>query len=353
MKNNIIILDQAFYGNDQMGYRVLGASAKVILHEVEVICSEVGTPDGFAEVKPFLLSVPRGGKLYMICGQAGKLDASGRKTLFFHALIADAKQADAMNINAFSLNDAGYFKSNIPPETVSTISIASPLAWQKQVAACPIAWSGNRIAIISKNAENLLLRGILGNNVNTSYWASFSFQPLNESLIYVISEFAILPTDRNCYAPDGRLISKVETTQGETPVFKHASKSPSTHYLYMFLIISIIVNILLSYLLITKKSDKDLKLSVQTISSVSDKTVTKLPQPSLTREKVIESFRPYFTQKDKIDDLYRDASKIGLLGKIVRNKERFETEHIFLQKVKKYIDFVNNKIINQGKTENE
>jgi len=209
-----LTLQQAFYGHSD-GYRLLGSSNPEFDTVVERLCNQIGTYDGESHLAPFYINWSDGNQRYMICCNEGARDAVGRITVFFHALIADESELRQNNCGIDNLIDQGAFVSSFKGETVAPISFETKTTSPKE-AISPFRWSGEKIAIVTEAPDLDIIRSLLGDKLNTINWASYSFAPLKDFQLYVISRYVGLPADRNCLATNGMLLARPghQTQQG-------------------------------------------------------------------------------------------------------------------------------------------
>lgn len=191
----MVELEQLFWGHDGARYRLLGASSQTHAGDVDRIRDKLGTPDGLSELKPFLVSVPAGDLLIMMCGQRGKPDNIGRKTLFFHTLIGDREECVRHHVNAYSLWQAGYFKSECP-DSAAVEALSVPQLPETTGSNAEPPWDGEKLAIRSNAPENESLCRMLGDRINDVPWAGFTWNPLDDFQLYAISRYTEPPTDR-------------------------------------------------------------------------------------------------------------------------------------------------------------
>lgn len=354
-------LEQAFFGNDRMGYRLLGISSAKFAETVESLCNAIGTPDGFSELKPFLISVPQNEMLFMICCQQGALDASGRKTLFFHALIGNRAEADSMGVNAFSLHAAGCF-ANTMKNPSEAIAITSPL-YNAPTKNSPFAWDGGSMAIISKKPEDALLRDILGSQANAVAWSGFSFRSLDDFKLYVLSEFVLRPADRKCFSPEGRPIaggSARTTIDQRQEKATTCTVEPSRSRPNWLLPISLVCNaVLLACLLFYKPAPTASSHPAQEpvkqpeiIVEEPKPPLSKPPLPIITRESVLAELQKKFNKDYELKDVEAEVKKHSGISKYFFDKEEYPGEFALMEKIKANIDFINNEILTtqtQGK----
>lgn len=195
----MIKLEQLYWGHDGGRYRLLGASSQAPADEVARFRDRLGTPDGLSEIKPFLLSVPVGDRLIMMCGRQGRRDNIGRKTLFFHALIGNRTECTQHRVNAYSLWEAGLFKAEYVDGTSVEPIWAQDLPEMHAPGAETPPWDGQKLAIRSAEPENELVCRMLGTRINDVPWAGFTWNPLDDFPLYAISRYAAMPKDRPCH----------------------------------------------------------------------------------------------------------------------------------------------------------
>lgn len=216
----MIALEQLYWGHDGNRYRSLGASSQANGDVAGRIRDKLGTPDGLSEMKPFLVSVPYEDRLIMICGQRGKPDNIGRNTLFFHTLIGDRAECSRNHINAYSLWQGGYFKSEYSGAAQAEPLPVPELPEIPASGAEPPPWDGEKLAIRSSAPENELLYRMLGARINDIPWAGFTWNPLNDFTLYAISRYAEMPKDRPCW----------DRQQGAAVAARQNAPTPSTPF---------------------------------------------------------------------------------------------------------------------------
>ncbi|MDO4575015.1 MAG: hypothetical protein Q4D98_07355 [Planctomycetia bacterium] len=182
-----IKLDQIFYGHDGIRYRILEGTCPSLNTKVQSLCEALGTPDPTQEIPKFLMSVPHGDKLIMICGQQGKRDNSNRTTLFFHAFICQRELAEEAGIDAFFLNRKNYFLGSISgsPQPLN-ISKETGVPSQIEEPHEPTSYHLKQVIIVASTAQNDILRDLLRGEVNRRCWATFSWNPLPDFDFYVL-----------------------------------------------------------------------------------------------------------------------------------------------------------------------
>lgn len=193
-------LEQIFYGNAGSGYRILAASDPALAETAAEICRAVGTPDGISVLAPFLVSVPKGDKLYMARCCPGRADGVGRKTLFFHVFVGNRAEASRAGVSAFSLSSAGRFSESLPLGGCAAVQIER---LDDAAARDKPSWDGVPVRIARSRPADAEVRNALGSRVNEVAWASFSFCNLELPFVfYAVSEHTALPSPEKKPAPD-------------------------------------------------------------------------------------------------------------------------------------------------------
>lgn len=235
-------LNQIFYGNAGFGYKVLGTSDESLSGKAAEMCRAVGTPDGLSDLFPFLLSVPDGDRLFMVCCSPGKADGVGRKTLFFHILVGNRDEATAAGINAFSLWESKRFSDVLPGGSILPISVFK--LFGESVAP---AWNGDGLRLPRKRPANAEIRQLVGSRVNDVAWATFSFCNLEVPFeLYAVSEHVSLPDSKKAeLSQDGK-------TPEDSPVKKRKSSVQKSVVWMGFLAVSVLMNVFL----LTKKENE-------------------------------------------------------------------------------------------------
>lgn len=363
MKSNSVQLDQAFFGNDQNGYCLLGCTDNRFSHDVAFYCNAIGTPDGFSAFKPFLFSVPKDDFLLMFCCQAGAADASGRRTLFFHAIIADRKVVNEFNVNAYTLYDSGYFSDSLIDGCLP-IELSKPLT-QSNCHPVPFAWNGEPLAIISEKPETTLIRALLGDSVNSLPWANFTYQPLENFRLYVISKYVNRPQGRKCVLPSGEVLPKGLRDQSsfkgpQSPKPPQVTTMCHCRVFKILFISSVFLNLALAYLYLmdsrtgerSQNKVPEAKIVIQREVEYLDREVIKeVPveikpsMPPLTREQVLTELRTHFPVDKEIenfDEIVKGSSRLKALNENPREEYQ---EVGLISKISAYISFVNTYIL--------
>ena len=242
----MIELNQAFYGRDPIhGYRLLASSDTHFNQCIEHLCAAVGSPDGISAITPFYLNYIEHGYRYMIACCVGNPDDSGRKTLFFHAYIG--KHQDLLNahfgICSLIHRDAFLSEFKNGPVLNSRFEEDSfSIPWDKT----NITWNGELLAIQSNKPELSLISSILKGKINDVSWASFSFQPLNDFQLYIISQYVAIPRNRKCISSSGSIISLPQESRTSVSTSQNVSKEPKmTNRPTKMLYISLALNVVL------------------------------------------------------------------------------------------------------------
>lgn len=358
----VMKFDQAFFGADKDGYRVLSISNPSFSKTVESLCSAIGTPDGFSDVSPFLISYPEGAYTFMICCRLGNVDSSGRRTLFFHVLWGARSECDINGINASVLLDNNVFAckstDKCMPLTLNCDNLKKA-SGIKQV----FPWKGRALTILSHAPCNDLLEAEVGEKSTSIPWASFSFSELPQFKIYALSKFVLSPSDRDCCDVSGKILSTArkpdKTIDERRP---RVSDSRQNHFptviLVSLLIISVLFNCFLGYCLYNQKPrevekivtvEKQVPGPVQT--KVEIKTV-RIPGPSEddVRSKVLAELASKFSKSAHIKSIETEMNT-----KILKDisSGALPKEAAVFRKLTQYVDFVNNNILNVQTRENQ
>lgn len=227
-----ISIEQLFYGRGDRGYGVLGTSPGGVLFaaRVETLCGAVGTPGADYGGEPFLLSVPEGDRVLMICSRRGAPDSMGRETLFFHALVAAKKDLLAAKADAFSLFAQGAFVAKIPSGPIDAL----PLEVKPGRDDSPSRPNGGRIVhaslpcvIRSDQAAPDAVRAVVDARTIDLSWATFSFQPLVGFDVQVLPPRLSSPRTANEYDASGNLLRSAAQTRSKQTCRTNPDENPS------------------------------------------------------------------------------------------------------------------------------
>lgn len=172
-------LEQVFYGRGEAGYTILSSSIPScgLTDLVQDICGSVGTPgvERSEDDKPFLVQKTVGDTVVMACGRTGLPDSMGRRTLLFHVLCAPRSDMQRMGLSALELYHRRMFAAECPQGKIAALEIPdSP-------CGNPSGLPRLRLPAVVKcrRAENLDVLELLGDQIVTCNWASFSWRPLD------------------------------------------------------------------------------------------------------------------------------------------------------------------------------
>ena len=378
--------EQVFYGRGNRGYDILGASSggQPFASRVESLCGSVGTPGGDYGGEPFLLSVPDGDSVVMICGQRGAPDGMGRSTLFFHALVAPRADLAAADADAFSLFEQGAFADKVPQGDVGALCVDARA--RSTAAGSPMALP----AVCRSRTPSLdLVRGALGGRALDCKWATFAFQALPDFDLQVLPPRVQGIRTANEYDESGSLVRSAaaasvpqrrdDDTGGRTspPRFSPAPSSPvprapvaekSNGVLKLSIAVNIGLVVLCALLLVSRKSSTG-STSTRTeqivvtniVEKVVEKQVALQPsdeQKSTMEKAALERLREKFPGESRAAFLEFGKTASDLLGKYYgpaydgeteENRAAFKDAHEFLDKLRRGIDFVNENLL-KGKT---
>ncbi len=356
-----IQFEQAFYGSGVNGYQVLKNTNSQYDNIIEKICGEIGTPDGFSQVSPFFINYPYGEIVFMIYCTPGLPDKYNRKTLQFHIIYGNIQNCLNNDINAFSLFEQGVF-SNRLPDICKRLTINSSRIKPHISGNAPFVWNKKALAIQCDAPQNELLKQLLGENALTYTWASFSFSPLPDFQLYAISKYAQTPNIA-CCDTKGDIIHKGDRIQENTeysqmvlPTTTEKNQSNKVIW-YIFLCASISLNVFFIYQRVTYKPqviEKEIVKEIPVPGPEQTKIVEKIiqmPSPSVDtarlKREVLDELANSFPAKYRIKDWDNalSQSKNQLIKDMASDPQAMP--YTFLQSIKSYVNFVNNKILNQ------
>ena len=336
----MIILQQAFYGREAHGGYKLLASTDVKHNDViEKLCSSIGSPDGRSIVDPFFVNYIAGNYRYMIRGVIGQPDVSGRETLFFHAYIGKNSELSSEGIGIETLIGINAFLPQFPDIPILPFRIEGnsfSIPWEN----AEIQWNNTDMAIVSNRPKLNLICGILKDKLNTTNWASFSFHPLNDFKVYVISKYApIQPDDRLCLDEYGNIVAdicKKPQHREEKKVIVKTKCRKDWGMLIPPMFLLLILSMGLNAFLLLKKDEKE------TIVKEVEKEVPA--KNIVTKEQVLMELKSNFDSNNIIHGNFIEqiSSKSGPLK---RQYETNENVRKLFERAAAYIKFVNENIL--------
>lgn len=247
-------LGQIFYGRGPAGYGVLGASptGRPFLGAVASLCRAVGSPDRPGEIPTFLLGKREGNAAIMIRACRGAADPTGRATIFFHALVADAASLRSAGIDPFAFAENGTFASVCPshelPDLVFPDMRTQPSV-QTSVRSLELP-----ATISSDRPLDALVRRELGAEALDKNWATFSYNPLPGFDLCVLSSYSPRTGGGTQYAFDGagvHRLSSETTSDRKAEAASTAGQNPPKRSL-LPLIVSLTVNMVLVLALLAR-----------------------------------------------------------------------------------------------------
>ena len=275
------MLGQIFYGRDRDGYGVLGTSpsGRPFLGAVAALCRTVGSPDRPGDVRPFLICKREGAAVLMIRACRGAADPTGRATIFFHALIADAAALRAVGLDAFALANAGVFAESCPSREPPDLPF--PNAKQHQVAPAEGRGIDMPATISAERPLDELVRQELGAKSLDLNWATFTFNPLPDFDLCVLSSYSPRRGTGTQYVFDEaglHRLSPVSATRKTGGEENSSTGRSSVQKLSRFLLLSLVANAILVLTIFFRGSGAD------GIKSGGKPTVTEISE-SDAREK--------------------------------------------------------------------
>lgn len=253
-------LGQIFYGRDRDGYGVLGVSpaGRSFVGAVVALCRAVGSPDRPGDVRPFLICKREGDAVLMIRACRGAADPTGRATIFFHALIADAAALRAVGLDAFALANAGVFAESCPSRELSDLTF--PNVNHHQVASAEGRGIDLPATIASERPLDEFVRQELGAKSLDLNWATFTFNPLSDFDLCVLSAYSPRRGPGTQYAFDDAGLHRLsaETAQRKSATEGALSSESSFRKKSSLpLIISLAVNVVLVFAFLFRAGNSD------------------------------------------------------------------------------------------------
>lgn len=253
-------LGQIFYGRAPDGYGVLGSSeaGRPFIGAVAAFCRAVGSPDRPGGVRPFLLSKREGTAVLMIRACRGPADPTGRATIFFHALIADTASLRAAGLDTFSLAKAGVFAESCPSREPPDLPFPNAIQHEAEPA------EGRRIdmpaTISAERPLDELVRQELGKKSLDLNWATFTFNPLSDFDLCVLSSYSPRKGTGTQYAFDNAGLHRLSPASvirnnggEENSSAVRSSMQRSSH----FLLLSLAVNAILVFAFLLRGGNGD------------------------------------------------------------------------------------------------
>lgn len=253
-------LGQIFYGRAPDGYGVLGSSeaGRPFIGAVAALCRAVGSPDRPGDVRPFLLNKREGAAVLMIRACRGAADPTGRATIFFHALIADGASLRAARLDAFALANAGVFAESCPSRELSDLPF--PNVKHNQVAPAEGRGIDMPATIASERPVDELVRQALGEKSLDLNWATFTFNPLPDFDLCVLSSYSPRKGTGTQYAFDNSGLHRLsaETAQRKSATEGALSSESSFRQRSSLpLIISLAVNVVFVFAFLFRGGNGD------------------------------------------------------------------------------------------------
>ncbi len=245
-------LGQVFYGRGPDGYGVLGVSpaGRPFIGSVASLCRAVGSPDRPGEIPTFLLGKREGDAAIMIRACRGAADPTGRATVFFHALVADAISLRSAGLDAFAFAENGTFASACPSRELPDLVFPDV---RSQPSVQPPARSLELPATISSDRPlDALVRRELGTESLDKNWATFSYNPLPGFDLCVLSSYSPRTGGGTEYAFDGAGVRRLspEPTSGRQTAFASPAERNSPKRSNLPLVISLAANVALALALV-------------------------------------------------------------------------------------------------------
>lgn len=346
----MIKLQQFFYGRDpSVGNSLLASSCQTYNEKVASLCSAIGTPDGSSVIEPFYINYVDGNIRYMIQGCPGVPD-EGRMTLFFHCFAGDHQ---LMKKEGFGIGTLIHEKAFVqqcdrgPILEVCFDTSSYSLPWGN----VRLSWNQEKIAIANSKPDIMLLTGLLKGSFDVVNWASFTFNPLDNFRIYIWSQYSPkIPSDRKIVYSNGELFANIKSksTDVQLPSIRKCDGAEKRNVFLTLFIISLILNIVCLFSCLRQKSDPQvaavIKPSTKEVEIKQPTTVVKPSTPAISRESVIAELRDFFLKK------YPNSRIEGAWDDVMNSDEALKIHYArgktSLVKVKGYVDFVNNEILN-------
>lgn len=253
-------IGQIFYGRAPDGYDVLDASpaGRPFIGAVAAICRTVGSPDRPGDVRPFLICKRDGDAVLMIRACRGAADPTGRATIFFHALIADAAALRTVGLDAFALANAGLFAESCPSRELSDLTF--PNVNHHQVASAEGRGIDLPATISSERPLDEFVRQELGAKSLDLNWATFTFNPLPDFDLCVLSSYSPRKGTGTQYAFDNSGLHRLSTETAQRKSATEGALSSESSFRQkssLPLIISLAVNVVLVFAFLFRAGNSD------------------------------------------------------------------------------------------------
>ena len=376
-----ISFEQLFYGRGERGYGMLGVSpgGRAFATRVESLCGAVGTPGSDYGGEPFLISVPDGEYVIMLCGRRGAPDSMGRSTLFFQALVANKAEMARVKADAFSLFSQGAFADKMPTGDIGALSIDI----KADRVSAPISRLDVSLPCVFRSEKPLkdLVCAAVGGRTNDLSWATFAFQPLPGFDVEVLPHRVQGLQVANEYDASGKLLRSAAAVNapraeekldrgrglGTTSHYPNVSGEPSPGKSNAMLKVSIVVNLVLvavCVVLLVSRRTADVPLGPQVdpvvVTNTVEKVVDKRVEASISNEQKaairreeLNRLKREFPGRNKISDFETELvmfPKIDLRADRAVVDEKFaDAEKIqdIVDRLRTYVDFVNTEILEE------
>lgn len=275
MNEQMKTLGQIFYGRGPDGYGVLGASpaGRPFVGVVASLCRAVGSPDRPDDIPTFLLGEREGDSAIMVRACRGAADPTGRATIFFHALVADVDSLRSAGLDAFAFADTGTFSSSCsgrePPDLVfPDVQIQTSVQSSARMLDLPAT-------ISSDQPLDKFVRRELGAESLDRSWATFSYNPLPDFDLCVLSSYSPRSGGGTQYAFDGAGLHRLSPepappkTIGSSavPTEKRSSSKSSSP---LFLSLAANAVLVLALLLHVGKHTEGQKADIRTVNEMTE-----------------------------------------------------------------------------------
>ena len=377
-----ISFEQLFYGRGERGYGMLGVSpgGRAFATRVESLCGAVGTPGSDYGGEPFLISVPDGEYVIMLCGRRGAPDSMGRSTLFFQALVANKAEMARVKADAFSLFSQGAFADKMPTGDIGELSIDI----KSDCVSAPISRLDVLLPCVFRAEKPLQdsVRAALGDRANDLSWATFTFQSLPGFDVQVLPPRVQGSQVANEYDASGKLLrsaAPVNAPRVEERLGCGRERGALSHYSNVaneslpeksnaMLKFSIVANLVLvavcAVLLVSRKSMSGSPAS-QTeqivVTNFVERVVEKEVMAKLSaaqKAEIVASYRLCLAEEFQAKNAYvsiPDFEQQDLVQQVEKDYKQFpdaqkqKNQKAFFDKLRGYVDFVNKNLMKGNK----